>query len=69
MDNDTKISGNLKAYHDFIFDTNNHYSTTPNGYQDKYRQNKCQKEWGGNNIRKAQKGHRCSSFIHREVQI
>jgi hypothetical protein len=33
MDNDTKISGNLKAYHDFIFDTNNHYSTTPNGYR------------------------------------
>ncbi|CAC9522852.1 hypothetical protein [uncultured Gammaproteobacteria bacterium] len=32
IDNNTKISGNLKAYHDFIFDTSNHYSTTPNSY-------------------------------------
>ena len=39
MDNDTKISGNLKAYHDFIFDTNNHYSTTPNGYRNELNLN------------------------------
>lgn len=33
LGDNTKISGNLKAYYDFIFDTNNHYTTTPDGYR------------------------------------
>ena len=39
IDNDTKISGNLKAYHDFIFDVSNNYSTTPNGYRNELNLN------------------------------
>ncbi len=34
LDNGNKIKGNLKGYHDFIFDTGlSNYTTTPSGYQ------------------------------------
>ncbi len=39
IDNKTKISGNLKSYHDLIFDVSNNYSITPNGYKNKLNLN------------------------------
>ncbi len=39
LDNNAKISGNLKAYHDFIFNASNNYTTTPDGYKNELNLN------------------------------